>query len=149
MRRGALFHITVIVEATNMQRTDEDILTRKPVTIMLGAKEFQVKILALGKARTWRTLLLSTMAAVLASFKTTPSPDNMAPALTAAMLTFPDTLHELVDAYSPEIAAEHEYILENASDEQLAAAYGKITAVAFPFLAQLNTTSTILKSNAR
>ncbi len=70
----------------------------------------------------------------------------MAPALTAAMLTFPEKLHELVEEYSPEIKAEHEYVEENASDEQLAAAYGRITAVAFPFLAQLSLTTTILKS---
>lgn len=129
-----------------MQRTDEDILTRKPLDIKLGSRDFEVKILALGKARAWRTLLIQTMATVLASFKTPPTPDNMAPALTAAMLTFPEKLHELVDAYSPEIKEAHEYVEENASDEQLAAAYGKITAVAFPFLAQLSLTTQILKS---
>jgi len=132
-----------------MQRTDEQILTREPLTIKLGTKDFQVKILALGKARSWRMKLLETMSCVLASFKDVPTPGNMAPALTAAMLTFPDKLHDLVEAYSPEIAADREYILENASDEQLAAAYGRITAVAFPFLAQLNMTATVLKSNAR
>jgi len=132
-----------------MQRTDEQILTREPITIKLGDKDFKVKILALGKARTWRTTLLQVMSGVLASFKDVPTPGNMAPALTAAMLTFPDKLHELVEAYSPEIASERDYILDNASDEQLASAYGKITAVAFPFLAQLNMTTTVLKSNAR
>jgi hypothetical protein len=132
-----------------MQRTDDDILTRKPLSITLGAKDYEVKILPLGPSRRWRTQLLNTMSAVLASFKAQPTPDNMAPALTAAMLTFPEKLQELVEAYSPEIKAEHEYCEENASDEQLAAAYGKVMAVAFPYLAQLSLTTTVLKSNAR
>jgi hypothetical protein len=129
-----------------MQRSDEDILSRKPITVRLGGKDIEVKVLPLGPARKWRAELVKTMGEVLASFKTSPSPDNMAPALTAAMIAFPERLLGLVEAYSPEVKAEHEYVEANASDEQLACAYGKITAVAFPFLAQLNTTQTVLKS---
>lgn len=128
-----------------MQRTDDDILLRAPIKIRLGEEEHEIKVLRLGKAREWRQKLLAEMRVVLASFSESPTPDNMSPALTAAMLSFPDKLLDLVMAYAPDL--DKAKLEEEATDEQLAVAYGKLTAVAFPFVAQLELTARILKSS--
>jgi hypothetical protein len=139
------FRNTVIREATKMQRTDDDIILRAPIKIKLGDTAYPIQVLRLGKAREWRQKLLGEMAQVLASFGEAPTPDNMAPALTAAMLSFPDRLLDLVLAYAPEL--DKTKLEDEATDEQLAVAYGKITAVAFPFVAQLEMTARILKKS--
>lgn len=127
-----------------MQRTESDILTKAPVKITLGEKEYQVKPLTIGPAREWRALVMGTMKTTLGAFGSDVNPQNMAPGLSAAMIAFPEKLLEIIMAFAPYLPKEE--IEASATDEQLAVAYGKVMALGFPFLAPLMMTRKVMES---
>jgi hypothetical protein len=118
-----------------MQRTDEDVIARTPFEVALGATKYKIKLLPIAPAREWRKKLVTTLGEVNRSLGVSASPDSLGAGLTAAMIQFPDKLLDLVVAYAPELPRAT--IEAEATDEQLAAAYGRIVGIAFPFLGSL------------
>ena len=125
-----------------MIRTESDILSKAPIKVRFGDKDFEITVLAIGPSRRWRERLHKTMTSISKGFLEVPSGDNLAPALTMALLSSPEELAELIFTYAPDLPRDE--VLELASDEQMAHAYGKIMAVAFPFLAMLKVTTEAL-----
>jgi hypothetical protein len=72
------------------------------------------------------------------------TPESFGRAFAVSMIKFPEKLMELVMAYGPDLPRDT--IESEATDEQIAVAYGRIVAVAFPFLASLATTRKVLTS---
>lgn len=128
-----------------MERTDSDILAKAPIKVLLGSTEYDVHPLTILKAREWRAKVNESFQSIAQSFAAKPEPGNLGPALTGALLAFPEKLAELVFAYAPDLPQQT--ILEEATEEQMNAAFGKIMKLAFPFVGQLAQTIQILKAS--
>jgi hypothetical protein len=80
-------------------RTEDDILSRAPITTRLGDKDYSIPLLAVMAQREWRKNLFAELAPILESFNFKVDGKSMATGLTATLLTFPDKLCDLVFAY--------------------------------------------------
>jgi len=127
------------------ERREEDILAKAPIRAKLGEAEYEIKPLTILKAREWRKQLTTAMESITQSFGQSSTPGNLGPALTSALIQFPEKVAELVFAYAPELPKDK--ILEEATEEQLCTAFSAIMRVAFPFLGQLGTTVQLMKAN--
>ena len=125
-------------------RTDEDVIAKTPIEVTLGSEKYYIPIRTIGPAREWRALLVSTMGGVGQALSLKALPENLGAGLTAAMIQFPDKLLDLIVAYAPDLPKDK--IEAEATDEQLAVAYGRIVGIAFPFLASLAMTRKVLTS---
>ena len=125
-------------------RTEDEILSRAPITTKLGDKEYSIPLLAVMTQREWRKNLFAELAPILAAFNFNVDGKSMAEGLTAALLTFPDKLCDLVFAYAPDLPREE--ILSSATEEQIGCAFSAIMAVAFPFIPQLGMVTNLLRS---
>jgi hypothetical protein len=119
------------------QRTDEEVIARTPIEVMLGETKYKIKILSIGKAREWRALFVSTIGEVSKSLNIDATPENLGTGLTAAMIKFPDKLLDLVCAYAPDLPRNT--IEAEATDEQITSAYGRIIGIACPMMGSLAT----------
>lgn len=126
------------------ERTEDEILSKAPIKITLGEVEYDLKPLPIMKAREWRKGLVEAMRGIVGSMSADESKITMGPALTAALLAFPDKVAELVFAWAPDLPQKT--ILETATEEQLAVAYSGVMKMGYPFLAQLALTVQVTKS---
>jgi hypothetical protein len=134
-------------KATNMKpRTEDDILARTPLSAKLGDKDYSIPLLAVMAQREWRKNLFAELVPILESFNFTVDGKSMASGLTAALLTFPEKLCDLVFAYAPDLPQEE--IFKSATEEQIATAFSSIMAVAFPFIPQLGMVTNLLRATA-
>jgi hypothetical protein len=125
-------------------RTEDDILSRAPITTKLGDKDYSIPLLAVMAQREWRKNLFAELVPLLDSFKSKADGQSMQTGLTAALLNFPEKLCDLVFAYAPTLPKEE--ILANATEEQIASAFSAIMGVAFPFLPQLGMVTNLLRA---
>jgi hypothetical protein len=127
-------------------RTEDEILSRTPLKIKLGATDYDIPLLAVKAQREWRKKLLAALEPVLASFNFQADGKNMATGLGATLLNFPETLCDLVFAYAPDL--DKEKVLAEATEEQIGCAFSAILAVAFPYLPQLSMVTQLMKTTA-
>lgn len=127
-----------------MQRSEEDILSKAPIKVRLGDSEYDIKPLPILKARQWRTKLTETMKSIVSDMSVEQTATNIGPAMTAALVAFPDKVSDLVFAWSPDLPVEK--VLAEATEEQMTIAYSKIMVLAYPFLAPLHLTLKVTKS---
>jgi hypothetical protein len=125
-------------------RTEDDILSRAPVVVKLGGKDYSIPLLAVMAQREWRQRLFAELAPLLEAFNFSVDGKSMATGLTAALLKFPEKLCDMIFAYAPDLPKEE--ILEKATEEQIASAFSSIMGVAFPFLPQLGMVTQLLRS---
>jgi hypothetical protein len=129
------------------QRTEEDAFRRTPIEVTLGTEKYGLKPLARTYACIWREKLTQTMQGIVGSMSAEQSTTTLGPALTAALVAFPDKVAELVYAWAPELPVEK--INAEATEEQLALAFSAIMVMAYPFLAQLAMTVQVTKSQLK
>lgn len=127
-----------------MKRTEEQQIAKTPILVLLGAEQYEIKPLPIIKARQWRTLLNKEMAEITAAMSASESQANLGPALTSALVAFPEKMADLVFAWEPTFPKDK--ILEEATEEQLAVAYSACMSLAYPFLAQLQQAVSVTKS---
>ena len=130
------------------ERSESDIIAKSPVEVMLGSVKYPIKPLTLTPARKWRSLLVEAMNDVVQSMAQPEVVGNLGPALTTALIQFPEKLCDLVFAYAPYL--DKEKILdetEGATEEQMAEAYAVCMSFAYPLLGHLPKTIAILKAN--
>lgn len=125
-------------------RSEEDVVSRAPIVVKLGDKDYSLPLLAVVPQRAWRKNLFAVLLPILESFNFKVDGKSMTAGLTAALLQFPEKLADLVFAYSPDLPRDE--ILENATEEQIAVAFSAIMAVAFPFIPQLTTVQQLTKA---
>lgn len=130
------------------QRTDDEILSKAPIKVRFGAIEYDIAPLTLGPARKWREGFTGEMRNVLESFQGEAAKETIPPALTSALIQFPEKIAEMVFSYAPNLAAQRENILDEATEEQMAFAFGRIMRLAFPYLAHLGTVTQVLRAKA-
>lgn len=130
-----------------MKRSEEDIISRAPFKVRLGTFDYEVKPLGINPQRKWRELLGQELAPIVATFNQGVTEKSMVGGLAGALTQFPEKLTDLVFAYSPELRAQKETIMEEATEEQIAAAFSCIMSVAFPFLAPLSLMTEVIRAS--
>ena len=126
------------------ERTEEDIISKSPIEVTLGDQKYPLKPLSPNKAREWRTKLNETMFTIVGNMSADQTTTNIGPAMTAALVAFPEKVQELVFAWAPELPKEK--LLDEATEEQFAWAYQAIMVMAYPFLAPLLLSMKVTKS---
>lgn len=125
-------------------RTESQMITKAPEEVTFGEAKYELKPLSILKAREWRSLLNSEMVEITGSLSASQSDTSIGPALTSALINFPEKMAGLVFAWSPDL--DKEKVLAEATEEQLAVAFSTIMRFAYPFLASLQTVLQVVKS---
>jgi hypothetical protein len=113
------------------ERTEAEMISRSPLKVQLGGKDYDLPILNRVGARKWRELLMEKAREVLGALNTQISDiESLVGGLSTAMMLFPDKTADLIQAWSPELAKE---ALDAATDEELSIALQQIIDVAFPY----------------
>lgn len=111
-------------------RTEEDILTQKPLVVTFGNKTYDIKPLTILKAQQWRESLAPIIEKMLNQDGALDDPSKMR----GAILASPRDMVEIVLSYS---GLNRDEVLEVATEEQMVLAFNVIMGVAFsPFLTQ-------------
>lgn len=126
------------------ERTEDEIISMSPIVVTLGAAKYPLKPLSPNKAREWRTKLNEVMFTIVGDLSAEQSTTNIGPAMTAALVAFPDRVQELVFAWAPELPKDK--LLDEATEEQFAFAYSAIMVMAYPFLVPLALSMKVTKS---
>jgi len=114
---------------------------QKPVKILLGGVEYEIKPLALRESRAWRQQLNGPLAEVTAALKgageiqVTNGADIAAllETLSSRVVLAPDLIFELLLAYAPNLAEDRSRIEETATDDETMVGFVAVLALAFPF----------------
>lgn len=130
-----------------MPRTEEDKITQAPLKLQLGDVEYQVKPLRILKQREWRQKLQKELGPVVQSMQISKiGGRTFVAGLSTALENFPEKVCDLVFAYAPNLEEKKDTIMNEATEEQMAAAFSKIWDLVFQdFLAQLGLASELLK----
>ena len=129
-------------------RTEDEILSRAPLKVRLGDRDYEVPLLAVMAQREWRKNLFAELAPIISTFESKLAAGSMSQGLTAALLQFPEKIAELFFAYAKALSEEDQKkILAEATEEQLIAAFEAVKAVAFPFSPTLEQMRQLVKAN--
>jgi hypothetical protein len=129
------------------KRTQDQILSQAPIIVKLGEMEYKLKPLRILKAREWRQMLIDKMTSVTTNLRQeTGSDAAFMSGLGYTLLQFPDILLELVVAYSANL--DKSKVESEATEEQIAIAFGNIMQVAFPFQGELKAVMQVLGASA-
>ena len=121
-----------------MQRTEEDKVTKAPIRVILGGKEYEIKPLVIKEARTWRKQLASLLMQLPAHVNaTTDNPEGFAQAMNAMLVDMPDQMADLFFFYAKDLLRE--VIETSATEAELSAAIEAVMEVAFPLVQSLTT----------
>jgi hypothetical protein len=126
------------------ERTEDDVISKAPILVTLGETQYGLKPLPVLKAREWRSKLAQTMQGIVTPMSAEQSPNTIGPAMTAALVAFPDKVADLVFAWATDLPVDK--VLNEASEEQIAVAYSAIMVMAYPFLMPLILTMKVTKS---
>ena len=117
-------------------RTEEQKLTKAPITVMLGGKEYEIKPLVIRDAREWRKKLASLLSQLPAYVNiTTDNPEGFAQAMNAMVGGMPDQMADLFFAYAKDLPRDE--IEASATEVELGEAFNVLMGVAFPLLKSL------------
>ena len=119
-------------------RSEEDILTRDPILVILGGKKFEIAPLVIRDSRVWRKRLISLIASLPALVNTTmdtENPKGFEDSLTQMMVTMPDQVLDLFFDYAKEL--DREEIEGTATDAEIAKAFEEVVQVVFPLAQSL------------
>jgi hypothetical protein len=121
-------------------RSEEAVLFQDAIEVTLGGKQYSIKLLRIREAREWRKQL-ATLIGALPSYAnvTTEDPTAFEGAISAMMVTIPDKVTDLFFAYAKDL--ERESIEAEATDAEVAEAFKKVVAVAFPLARVLTETT--------
>ena len=127
-------------------RTEEQILSRAPIEVTLGETKYSIRPLTIIKSREWRAKLQEELAGIVGQFNQKADGNTMVAGLTGALVQFPEKLADLVFAFAPDLP--NDTILEEATEEQICAAFSVCLTLAFPFLAQLAMVRQVVTASA-
>jgi hypothetical protein len=125
-------------------RTEDQIISQAPIEVTLGPTKYPITPLTIKKSAAWRKKLIDTCSTLLSNFDEESNPVNMGHGLTRSLIAFPEGILNLVLDYAPNL--DRAVIEEQATEEQVAAAFSAIMQVAYPFLAQLGTVNQVVKA---
>lgn len=126
------------------QRSESDVLNRAPILVTLGDKQYPLKPLTLNKATAWRASFDEEMQVIVREFENVGG--EIPKSLTAALIAFPEKIAKMVFMYDSELPQDE--IRDNATEEQMAFAFGRMMLLAYPFIAHLGAVSQVIKAKA-
>lgn len=119
-----------------MERTEEQKVTRAPVIVVLGGREFEIVPLVIRDSRKWRIKAVEALASLPKYAKvTTDDVDQFGEALNSMLVQTPDTVVDLFFNYAKELNREE--IEAIATDEEIAEAFRQVVKMAFPLAQSL------------
>lgn len=129
------------------ERTEEEILAQAPIKMRFGAADYDVNILRFTKAREWRENAIKAVQEIVAAHTAEcATNDAFTHGLAFFFLEFPDKMVDLILAYAVDVPRA---VIENdATDEQVAFAFGQVVSIAFPFTKELATISSVMGTAA-
>jgi hypothetical protein len=127
-----------------MNRTEEQILSKAPFEVTLGSEKYSITPLAITPQMAWRETMSAEFSAILSGYQDTPTDKRISAGLIATLTKFPEKLCEMVFSYAPDLPKDK--IMLEATEEQLALAFSSIMSVAFPFLAQLEAVTKVVRA---
>lgn len=109
--------------------------------IYLGERRYEVVPLTLGKSQAWRKEFNVPVGELVAAIQQLPEVEltdlaalgQLVSTLQGTLLGSMEMVFDLLCKYSPEVAADKKYILENATDDQVMLAFVEVLKLAFPF----------------
>lgn len=117
-----------------MPRTEADMVSKAPIKIKLGEKEYKIPVLTILPSREWRIKLNDEMAGVVEAFKPDSVDANVfGRGLASALIGFPEKMADLVFAYAGAVLPKDE-VLAAATEEQIGTAFSAIMEVAYPLV---------------
>lgn len=134
-----------------MQRTEDQIMSKAPIEVTLGATQYQIKPLNIGPQREWRALVASSVGEIVDGMdKVDPGMgvSQIGYGLTATLVKFPEKLADLLFSYSPELKECEAAIIAEATEEQISSAFGKVMQVAYPFVTPLVLLKQVVRRSA-
>lgn len=119
-----------------MERTEEQKVTRAPVIVVLGGREFEIVPLVIRDSRKWRVKAVEALSSLPKYAKvTTDDVDQFGEALNSMLVQTPDTVVDLFFNYAKELNREE--IEAIATDEEIAEAFRQVVKMAFPLAQSL------------
>ncbi len=116
------------------KRTEDEIVTRASIEVILGGKTFKIAPLVIRDSRGWRKKVVSLIAPLPALVKVTmDDEEDFGNVLTTMMVTNPDQVLDLFFEYAKEL--DREEIESIATDDEMAVAFQEVIKVAFPLAA--------------
>lgn len=122
------------------------------VMVVLGERKYTVKALPVGASKRWREAFAQEIEGLLGAVQYAGEAMSkqigsggelgqlvaglggaLASSVGPTLLGAPDRMLLMVYAYAPQIGADHEYIEEQAYDEQVMAAFVEVVKLAYPF----------------
>lgn len=114
-------------------RTEEEIVVQAGIKVILGGVEYQVKPLVIRDSRLWRAKLVKLLAELPKYAKVdSDSPDEFGEALTAIMVSMPDTICDLFFEYAKDL--DREKIEAVATEAEVAKGFEQVVEIAFPLV---------------
>lgn len=119
-----------------VERSEQDQMFMLPSKVRLGETEYEIRPLPMRKAAEWRSKFTDEVQAISEHMKgDATGVDKFVGGLKFAFLKFPAKISDMVFSYAPSLPRE---VVENeASDEQMAAAFGVVLQISFPYAAHL------------
>ncbi|HWR36370.1 MAG TPA: hypothetical protein VN622_10925 [Clostridia bacterium] len=125
------------------ERTEAQILAHAPLTLRLGDTDYEVKVLGFTKAEEWRAEAVKAVSSIVSVYKSDcGSNDIFTQGLAFFFLQFPGKMLDLVLSYATDIPSDT--VKKEATDEQIALAFGQIMSIAFPFTKELGMISRVM-----
>jgi len=145
-----------------MERTEEQILTRAPIAIVLGGTEYKIPVLTIAKAIDWRQKLIRTAEDItrplmrpikeplwkrawnlLCFWRPRQNPiDAIFAGLGTAFIAFPEKVVRLIFEYAPELPQKK--IMETATEEEMFVAFSTIVSVVNPLQRQISLMNSVM-----
>jgi len=115
----------------NEQRTEEEKLTRAPIVVILGGKEYKVAPLVIRDSREWRKKVVELIAPLPGLINiNTDDEKGFGEALNQLLVAMPDQVLELFFEYAKDL--DRKEIEGAATDAELKDAFAEVMKIAFP-----------------
>ncbi len=113
------------------QRTEDQIVAQSPITVILGGKEYEVKLLNIREAPEWRKQVIKLIAPLPGLVGiSSDNEEEFGKALTSLLCGLPDQVADLFFAYAKDLPREE--IAEEANEFELKAAFEGVMKIGFP-----------------
>ena len=118
-------------------RTEEQIVSRTPIVVVLGGEEYSVKLLVIEDSRKWRGEVAKLLASI-PQYANATTDDSVAfeKVMTAMVVGMPDTITDLFFQYAKDLNRDE--IEGVATDAEMAKAFEEVVSIAFPLVGSMN-----------
>ena len=118
-------------------RTEDQKVSQDPITVVLGGKDYPVKLLVIKDSREWRKKAVELLASLPQYANvTTDDPDAFSGAMNALISAMPDSVTDLFFQYAKDL--DRDEIESVATDQEMAAAFEEVLSVAFPLVGSMS-----------